>query len=226
MSSENTLCISSHLNSIETDFESTRVLNDELIKNFFAELMKFENGSSAIKELTWMFGLGEKDRHIVEHSSHSSKECRKVFLIDFKQCRKYLNKFLSSQDWTPIEVESDDKNKALKRHSEVMMRSGRAHANRKEREFRTQKSHWIIKNVWVTNAKIISLVWFTVERLSLSELTIFLSDAHVWRTLNSFYCLKDFILKMFRVNKLNANLGFVLILMIFSSSFKMFYYFS
>lgn len=93
MSSENTLGASSHLNSIEADFESSRALNDELIEKFFAELMKFENGSSAIKEFTWMFGLGEKDRHIVE-----SKECRKVFLIDFKQCRKYLNKFLASQD--------------------------------------------------------------------------------------------------------------------------------
>src|SRR5690349_12091588 len=93
MSSENISCASSILASLESDYEANRSLNDELLSKFFEELQKFENGSSAIKEFTWMFGLGEQERHIVEE-----KECRKVFLVDFKQCRKFLNLFITQQD--------------------------------------------------------------------------------------------------------------------------------
>lgn len=68
-------------------------MSDELIQKFFDELRKFENGSFAVKEFTWLFGVGEADRHLVE-----SKECRKVFLIDFKKSRKFLYHFMMSQD--------------------------------------------------------------------------------------------------------------------------------
>lgn len=172
MSSESTSCVSSHLNSIEADFESSRALNDDLVEKFFAELMKFENGSSAIKEFTWMFGLGENDRHIVE-----SKECRKVYLIDFNQCRKFLNKFISSQDWKLIAVESGY-NKALKRHSNEKRWEADERTQIEKKENSWRKNHLTIKNVWVTNAKISRVAWFTVERLSPSMLIIFLSDVH------------------------------------------------
>lgn len=93
MTSENFSSASSIFNSIEAEFEASRNLNVELVKNFFDELMKFENGEAAVKEFTWQFGIGEETRHIVE-----DKECRKVYLVDFKKCRKYLDNFLSQQD--------------------------------------------------------------------------------------------------------------------------------
>ena len=93
MSSDNFLCASSVLNSIEMEYDSSRALNEELIAKFFEELLKLENGSEAVKQFTWLFGIGEEKRHVVE-----SKECLKVFLIDFKHCRKYLNNFLTNQD--------------------------------------------------------------------------------------------------------------------------------
>jgi hypothetical protein len=93
MSAESISSASTVFTSIETDFEDSRILNDDLVKKFFDELMKFKNGSAAVKEFTWLFGIGENERHIVE-----SKECRKVYLVDFKTCRKFLNKFLSQQD--------------------------------------------------------------------------------------------------------------------------------
>lgn len=93
MSSENFSSASSILTTIETEFDESRTLNDALVKTFFDELLKLENGSEAVKELSWLFGLGESERHIVD-----SKECRKVFLIDFKTCRKYLSKFITQQD--------------------------------------------------------------------------------------------------------------------------------
>lgn len=96
MSSENCNTASTLFDSIEADFEKNRVLSDELIQEFFDELRKFENGSFAVNEFTWLFGIGETNRHLVE-----SKECRKVFLIDFKKSRKYLYHFIMSQDWVP-----------------------------------------------------------------------------------------------------------------------------
>lgn len=93
MSSENTSTIFTIFTSIEAEFEKSRSLNDELIKSFFEELMKFENGGDAVKEFTWFFGIGEQERHIVE-----SKECRKVYLIDFRKCQKFLNNFIAKQD--------------------------------------------------------------------------------------------------------------------------------
>lgn len=98
MSSENTSVVHTLLTSIETDYESSRVLNDDLVKNFFDALLNFENGSEAVKQFVWFFGMGEKSRHMVE-SNDGSKECRKVFLIDFKQSRKYLHSFVAQQDW-------------------------------------------------------------------------------------------------------------------------------
>lgn len=94
MSSESLSTVSSILSSIETEFDESRTLNDDLVNKLFDELMKFENGAAAVKEFTWLFGIGEKERHMVE-----AKECRKVFLIDFKTCRKFLNKFTAQQDW-------------------------------------------------------------------------------------------------------------------------------
>lgn len=93
MSSENFLYASSLLNSIETEFDLSRGLNEELVAKFFEELLKLENGCTAVKEFTWLFGLGEEKTHIVE-----SKACWKVYMVDFRQCRKYLNQFLTSQD--------------------------------------------------------------------------------------------------------------------------------
>lgn len=97
MSSENISCASSVLTSLESEYEVSKTLNEELLNKLFEELNKFENGSTAIKEFTWMFGLGEETRHQVENLGES-KECRKVFLVDFKQCRRFLNNFLIQQD--------------------------------------------------------------------------------------------------------------------------------
>lgn len=93
MSSEHFLSASSIFNSLETEFEASHVLNAELVAKFFDELSKLENGIVAVKELTWLFGIGEEKRHLID-----DKECRKVYLIDFKHCRKYLNSFLNQQD--------------------------------------------------------------------------------------------------------------------------------
>lgn len=92
MSSENFSCALSILNSIEAVYDTSRGLNDELVAKFFDELMKLENGSAAVKEFTWLFGIGEEKRHVVE-----SRECWKVYLIDFNHCRKYLHNFLTNQ---------------------------------------------------------------------------------------------------------------------------------
>lgn len=103
MSSENISCASSHLALLESEYDTSRTLNEELLAKFFEELQKFENGAEAIKQFTWMLGLGEQTRHMVEKTNMEqniveSKECRKVFLVDFKQCRKFLNNFLAQQD--------------------------------------------------------------------------------------------------------------------------------
>lgn len=74
---------------IEKEFEDTKTLNRKSVQSFFEELKKLDNGELAIKEFTWLFGINESERHFVE-----SKECRKVFLIDFKKCRKLLEKFI------------------------------------------------------------------------------------------------------------------------------------
>lgn len=92
MSSENWSSVSTLLNQIEDEFERDRTLNDGLVNQFFETLKKMENGDFAVKEFTWLFGFGEKSHHIVE-----DKECRKVYLIDFKRCRKFLNVFMTQQ---------------------------------------------------------------------------------------------------------------------------------
>lgn len=76
---------------IESAYNTTKELDDGLVERFIAELKKFENGPAAVKEFSWLFGLGEADHHIV-----ASKECKKIFLVDFRLCRKFLNKFLSN----------------------------------------------------------------------------------------------------------------------------------
>lgn len=78
--------------SIEKEYEDTKTLNRKSIDEFFGELRKVENGETAVKEFTWLLGIDESERHIVE-----SKECRKVFLIDFRKCLRFLDKFMSSQ---------------------------------------------------------------------------------------------------------------------------------
>ncbi|CRL03924.1 CLUMA_CG017045, isoform A [Clunio marinus] len=93
MASESFATVTNLLSSIETEYEASRELNQEQIEKLFEELKKFENWQHAIKEFTWMFGLGEEQRHIVE-----KKECRKVYLVDFKACHKFLNNFISCQD--------------------------------------------------------------------------------------------------------------------------------
>lgn len=74
------------LKSIESEFNENRALNKKLIEKLFDELKKFSNGGNAIKELSWWFCIGEDERHVVD-----SKECKKVFIIDFKKCWKVLN---------------------------------------------------------------------------------------------------------------------------------------
>ena len=93
MSSENISSASTVFSAIESDFETSHKINDDLVLKLFEELMKFDNGADAVKEFTWRFAVGEKDHHVVE-----SKECRKVFLIDFKKCKKFLENFLAHQD--------------------------------------------------------------------------------------------------------------------------------
>lgn len=90
MSREN---LTSILNSIEKEYDPSRGLNSDLLAKFFEELAKLENGDAAVKEFTWLFGIGEEKRHVVE-----SKECWKVYLVDFNHCRKYLNNFLTDHD--------------------------------------------------------------------------------------------------------------------------------
>lgn len=98
MSSENTSHVFTLLDSIEADFEANRLLKADVLAKFFEELMKFENGAAAVKEFTWLFGVGETQNHMVENDDGESKECRKFFLIDFKKSRKFLNNFMTEQD--------------------------------------------------------------------------------------------------------------------------------
>lgn len=93
MSSESFSSVSAILSSIESDFEVSKSLNQELVKSLFEELRKLENGESAVKEFSWLFGLGESERHQVD-----SKECILNYLVDFKTCRKYLSRFMAQQD--------------------------------------------------------------------------------------------------------------------------------
>lgn len=78
--------------TIEKEYEDTKALNRKSIDEFFVELRKLENGEAAVKEFTWHFGLDESETHLVE-----SKECRKVFLIDFRKCWRFLNNFMNAQ---------------------------------------------------------------------------------------------------------------------------------
>ena len=77
------------LEQIEKHFNIEKELDMNLVKIFFDELKKYQNGQDAIKEYRWLFGLGEESIHMVD-----SKECRKVYLVNFKTCSKYLQTFL------------------------------------------------------------------------------------------------------------------------------------
>lgn len=78
------------LTKMEKEFnDNDKVLKLELVDSLFAELKKYQNGSDAVKEFRWMLGIGEDEIHVVD-----SKECRKVFLINFKMCARYLQTFL------------------------------------------------------------------------------------------------------------------------------------
>lgn len=77
------------LSEIEKQYNEDKMLNPELVKVFFDELKKYQAGQDAINEFQWLFGLGEEKTHMVD-----SKECRKVFLVNFKICSRYLQTFL------------------------------------------------------------------------------------------------------------------------------------
>lgn len=77
------------LTAIEKKFNEDKELDLSLVNSLFNELKKYQNGSDAIKEFKWIFGIGEELIHTVD-----SKECRKVFLINFKKCASYLQEFL------------------------------------------------------------------------------------------------------------------------------------
>lgn len=77
------------LTEIEKIFNNDRELDMKLVSVFFDELKKYQNGQEAIKEFRWLFGIGEESIHIVD-----SKECRKVYLVNFKTCARYLQTFL------------------------------------------------------------------------------------------------------------------------------------
>ncbi|KAG5667443.1 hypothetical protein PVAND_015423 [Polypedilum vanderplanki] len=77
------------LSKLEKQFNDDKTLNMQLVTTLFSELKKYQNGNDAIQEFRWLFGLGEEEIHMVD-----SKECRKVFLINFKTCARYLQTFL------------------------------------------------------------------------------------------------------------------------------------
>lgn len=92
---ENSVSIISEMfKSIEKEYEGSKTLNRKLIGELFDELKKLNNGEAAIKEFTWLFGIDESEKHFVE-----SKECRQYFLVDFKKCWRYFDKFIKSQKW-------------------------------------------------------------------------------------------------------------------------------
>lgn len=85
MNDEKSIRVEEIFKSIETKFNDNKNLDRELIEKLFEELKKFSNGEKIIKEISWLFGIGEEERHIVE-----SKECLKVFRVDFKKCWKLI----------------------------------------------------------------------------------------------------------------------------------------
>lgn len=77
------------LAEIEKKFIDEKELDMKSVNLLFSELKKYQNGEEAIKEFKWIFGMGEEEFHMVD-----SKECRKVYLINFKVCGKFLQNFL------------------------------------------------------------------------------------------------------------------------------------
>lgn len=77
------------LEEIEKKFNDEKELDMKAVNLLFDELKKYQNGEKAIQEFKWIFGLGEEEFHVVD-----SKECRKVFLINFKKCARFLQTFL------------------------------------------------------------------------------------------------------------------------------------
>jgi hypothetical protein len=77
------------LSEIEKKFNDEKELDMKSVDLLFHELKKYQNGEKAIKEFKWIFGLGEEEFHVVD-----AKECRKVFLINFKKCGRFLQSFL------------------------------------------------------------------------------------------------------------------------------------
>lgn len=77
------------LEEIEKKFNDEKELDMKGVNLLFGELKKYQNGENTIKEFKWIFGLGEEEFHVVD-----SKECRKVFLINFKKCASILQSFL------------------------------------------------------------------------------------------------------------------------------------
>lgn len=79
------------LTAIEQKFNDDKALDMTQVAQLFDELKKYQNGQEAIKEFMWIFGIGEDLMHTVDE-----RECRKVFLINFRKCANYLQNFLLS----------------------------------------------------------------------------------------------------------------------------------
>lgn len=79
------------LTAIEEKFNDNKELDLTQVAQLFDELKKYQNGQAAIDEFKWIFGIGEDLRHTVDE-----RECRKVFLINFRKCAIYLQNFLLS----------------------------------------------------------------------------------------------------------------------------------
>jgi hypothetical protein len=77
------------LGNLEKNYGDDKSLDLKLVNALFDELRKYQNGQTAVQEFMWLFGMGEESVHMVD-----SKECRKVFLVNFKTCAKYLQTFL------------------------------------------------------------------------------------------------------------------------------------
>lgn len=77
------------LDEIERKFTNEKEFDYKSVDLLFSELKKYQNGDKAIQEFKWMFGMGEEEFHVVD-----SKECRKVYLINFKKCARFLQTFL------------------------------------------------------------------------------------------------------------------------------------